>query len=423
MRSDVDIRAKLGRGPALFCVAIALLLFSTISIPVGSSVHSAIGGVLSSIPGVSVVGEVDTFSLTQTRYSDLNVVIPAAFLILASLAILNGKHVIRIRVNAIAAGFLVFSLVAAASACFFREYIEALKLAIYVLIAVAYCTFEEEERRRVLDALVSMCLVAGAANALVTIWQYGTMSSWSFTAATIRQYRPDGLFGDSIISALFCVVCIAVVLLRGGRVRLGGRVAIVGLCVSAGVVTGARTFYYLLGLLALYLMFAKTRNVSLAKKAALVVAAVIALILAVGPMGQSLIDALTTEQSVSSRELKQELAIEQFKGSPVLGIGTAQYASVEAAVSTDSKSGLHGTNPHNVYLQVLCENGIVGFVPLAASALAVLALAARRKNSLALILLLLYFAIAWSLGILYSVAFTSFFVALVCALLLTEVRV
>ena len=403
--------------PVCYCVIIALLLFSTISLPVGSPVGFAVGNILASVPGVSVVSEVDTFSLTQVRYSDLNAIVPLVFVALSALVLLNGKSVLRLQINAMSAGFLVFAFVAAMSACLFHEYIEALKLIVYVLIVITYLSFGYSDRSRVRDALVAMCFVMGILNAVVTIWQYGSMSGWAFTPSTIRLYRPDGLFGDSIISALMCDVCIAAASFRELKVSLFVRVVAVVLCVVAGIVTGARSFYYLLGVIGVYLMPAKTANVPLRMKALLVLGVLVIVVFVVSPVGQLLIDSLTIQESVSSRELKQQIALQQFGGAPILGIGTGQYANVEASLNVPANSGLHGTNPHNVYLQVLCENGLVGFVPLMASAVVLFALALKRKSSFVVILILLYFAIAWSLGILYSVAFTSFFVALVSALL------
>lgn len=405
------------RMPVCYCVVIALLLFSNVSLPVGSQVAAAVGSILASVPGVSVVSEIGTFSLTQVRYSDLNAIIPLAFVALSVLALINGRSVLRLRMGAMSSGFLMFAFIAALSACLYHEYVEALKLIIYVLIVVTYLSFDNSDRRRIRDVLVAMCFVAGILNAAVTIWQYGSMSGWVFTPSSIRLYRPDGLFGDSIISALMCDVCIAAAFFRESKVSPFVRVATVVLCVVAGIVTGARSFYYLLGIVGVFLPLAKTTDVSLKMKALLVLGVFVIAAFAVSSMGQSLIDSLTIHDSVSSRELKQQIALEQYSGAPIFGIGTGQYANVEASLNAPANSGLHGTNPHNVYLQVLCENGLVGFIPLMASVAALFVLAMRRKSSFPVILLLLYYAIAWSLGILYSVAFTSFFVALVSALL------
>ena len=416
MKAEKEGGSGLSRTPIFYCAIIAFLLFSSISLPVGSPVCSAVGGILASLPGISVVNEVDTFSLTQVRYSDLNMMIPIAFFLLLAIILRHGKRVLQLRVNAISAGLFLFVFVASASACLFGEYIEALKLADYALVVVAYFCFDDYGKNRVRDILISMCLIAGVVNAIVTIWQFGSMSGWVFAPSAIRLYRPDGLFGDSIISALFCSICIVVAFLQRLQTSLFVRVIVIVLCLTAGVVTGARSFYYLLAVFGIYLLFAKTANVSLKKKVVLLLGVVAVVAAVMSPMGQSLMDSLTFQDAVSSRDLKRQIAFDQFWNAPIFGIGTGQYANVEASLNLPTNSGLHGTNPHNVYLQVLCENGLVGFIPLMISALALFVLALKRKQTLAVILLLLYFAIAWSLGILYSAAFTSYFVALIGSL-------
>ena len=386
----------------VFCFSLIILLFSSISLPAGSPIGSVVGEVLGSLPGVAVVANVDSFSLTQVRYSDLNVAIPVAFLLMVVVLVRNGKRTLSLRMNIAYAFLLVFALIAGTSALFYKEYVEALKLAVYVVGIACFFSFEDEERKGIARKLLSICLVAGIVNAGITIWQYGSMASWEFSPSTIRLYRPDGIFGDSIISALFSNVTIAVLALGATRLKAPVRIIVILLCMVAGVVTGARTFYYLLVIVGAYLMLAKTRDVSLEKKALL------------------MIDSLTFQDIVSSRDIKRQLAIEQFGNSPVFGIGTGQYAIYEASLGMPANSGLHGTNPHNVYVQVLCENGLVGFIPFVLGLICSLWLAFKRKNALAVVLLVIYTAIGWSLGILYSIAFTSFFVVFVCSLLGTS---
>jgi len=315
---------------------------------------------------------------------------------------------------------LVFALIAGTSALFYKEYVEALKLAVYVVGIACFFSFEDEERKGIARKLLSICLVAGIVNAGITIWQYGSMASWEFSPSTIRLYRPDGIFGDSIISALFSNVTIAVLALGATRLKAPVRIIVILLCMVAGVVTGARTFYYLLVIVGAYLMLAKTRDVSLEKKALLLCLMIAVVAVVASPLGQSMIDSLTFQDIVSSRDIKRQLAIEQFGNSPVFGIGTGQYAIYEASLGMPANSGLHGTNPHNVYVQVLCENGLVGFIPFVLGLICSLWLAFKRKNALAVVLLVIYTAIGWSLGILYSIAFTSFFVVFVCSLLGTS---
>ena len=389
----------------VFCFSLIILLFSSISLPAGSPIGSVVGEVLGSLPGVAVVANVDSFSLTQVRYSDLNVAIPVAFLLMVVVLVRNGKRTLSLRMNIAYAFLLVFALIAGTSALFYKEYVEALKLAVYVVGIACFFSFEDEERKGIARKLLSICLVAGIVNAGITIWQYGSMASWEFSPSTIR---------------LFSNVTIAVLALGATRLKAPVRIIVILLCMVAGVVTGARTFYYLLVIVGAYLMLAKTRDVSLEKKALLLCLMIAVVAVVASPLGQSMIDSLTFQDIVSSRDIKRQLAIEQFGNSPVFGIGTGQYAIYEASLGMPANSGLHGTNPHNVYVQVLCENGLVGFIPFVLGLICSLWLAFKRKNALAVVLLVIYTAIGWSLGILYSIAFTSFFVVFVCSLLGTS---
>ncbi|MEI3231301.1 MAG: O-antigen ligase family protein [Gordonibacter pamelaeae] len=247
------------------------------------------------------------------------------------------------------------------------------------------------------------------------------MASWEFSPSTIRLYRPDGIFGDSIISALFSNVTIAVLALGATRLKAPVRIIVILLCMVAGVVTGARTFYYLLVIVGAYLMLAKTRDVSLEKKALLLCLMIAVVAVVASPLGQSMIDSLTFQDIVSSRDIKRQLAIEQFGNSPVFGIGTlVSTLFTRLRLACRPTPVFTGTNPHNVYVQVLCENGLVGFIPFVLGLICSLWLAFKRKNALAVVLLVIYTAIGWSLGILYSIAFTSFFVVFVCSLLGTS---
>ena len=83
----------------VFCFSLIILLFSSISLPAGSPIGSVVGEVLGSLPGVAVVANVDSFSLTQVRYSDLNVAIPVAFLLMVVVLVRNGKRTLSLRMN------------------------------------------------------------------------------------------------------------------------------------------------------------------------------------------------------------------------------------------------------------------------------------------------------------------------------------
>lgn len=67
------------------------------------------------------------------------------------------------------------------------------------------------------------------------------------------------------------------------------------------------------------------------------------------------IDAFDSEDVTNHRVRWWKLAIQYFKSNPVLGIGWGQFYTLCGRVTR------YYANTHNVYLQLLCETGIVGF--------------------------------------------------------------
>ena len=83
------------------------------------------------------------------------------------------------------------------------------------------------------------------------------------------------------------------------------RIIVILLCMVAGVVTGARTFYYLLVIVGAYLMLAKTRDVSLEKRPPALFDDLPSLPSFASPLGRSMIDSLTFQDIVSSRGISR----------------------------------------------------------------------------------------------------------------------
>ncbi len=73
----------------------------------------------------------------------------------------------------------------------------------------------------------------------------------------------------------------------------------------------------------------------------------------------SFVDGVIAGEDVSHGRTRLYLwALEQFRDHPIFGIGWGRYRSTVVGVATYSKE----LDAHNVYLQLLCETGIVGFV-------------------------------------------------------------
>jgi O-antigen ligase len=70
---------------------------------------------------------------------------------------------------------------------------------------------------------------------------------------------------------------------------------------------------------------------------------------------------LELDGSVRDRSLVGRFAIEAFTGSPIIGIGTGGFLS-EIEIRSGGQVSEH---THNTYLQILAENGVIGFVVFA----------------------------------------------------------
>jgi O-antigen ligase len=55
-------------------------------------------------------------------------------------------------------------------------------------------------------------------------------------------------------------------------------------------------------------------------------------------------------------------SIEIFFQHPLLGVGHGVYKNAIEALGDRGLSGVHLTSPHNLWLQVLAETGVVGFI-------------------------------------------------------------
>lgn len=401
----------------LYGLVLVSLLFSTVSVPRDASIYNGIGRILSGVPGVSVVSEVGTYQLTQARYSTFLIVMPLAAVILLFLIVRNGARTAQLRVGVVGVAFTMFALVAIVSALLHREYVDGLKLLIYALAVIAYGGLMPAEKDEISCFLLRLCVVAGMINSVVTLLQYAVLSGGSFNVDSLRVFRPDGVFGDSILSALFSIVTITVIASGSVQLPTWYKSVVIALCLASGVATGARTFYYLLVIVVAVLL--TSRATDLAVRWKLLVATFLAALLffLAGASGSAFIDSLSLSESSQGRDLKRQLAMQLFVESPLFGIGTGQYSVAEASIVSGNTLGLHGTNPHNVYLQVLAENGLLGFVPFIVGAFGLLGFAVRRKDALSMQLIILYLASAYSLGLLYSLAFTVFLAVLINALL------
>jgi Lipid A core - O-antigen ligase and related enzymes len=398
---------------------VALLLCSTISVPLEAGWLEPLRVLLSSLPMVAATDAVGDAALTQVRFSLLSplLVLAAAVLLLNLLLDRNSRR--RLDLSAPLGCLLLFVGIALVSALYYKNAADFTKLVVYAEIALSICWMTEGERAYLRRALSGLLIGVGLVNALVTIAQFLILSQGSFGVRSLRLARPDGLFGDSIISALVSAMALIPLVRREG-LPTTIRAALVGLLLVSGVATGARSFYFLAAMACALAVLFFVRGSGL--KAILCcavciigVAAVVTMVDQISSFEESV--SSVAESAPSGREIKAALALHQFDQSPVIGIGTGQYAHAEVLNygTSMTKLGINGTNPHNIYLQVLCENGLLGFIPFAGFLLCSLRGLWKRHSLEELSLLLLFCVIGMTLGIWYSASVSAYVVAVVFA--------
>lgn len=96
----------------------------------------------------------------------------------------------------------------------------------------------------------------------------------------------------------------------------------------------------------------------------------------------------------SWRNRKRNVAIEYYKLNPIIGNGTNTYPNYQYQI-IGSKS-----NPHNIYLEILCENGIIGLFLLIVFLISIIYKSIKNKNYLQFILIINWCLVSFTLGML-----------------------
>ncbi|MFD9793439.1 O-antigen ligase family protein [Streptomyces sp. NPDC059070] len=277
-------------------------------------------------------------------------------------------------------------------------------LQIFVLVPLAVLLLVRDRRdfTAVLGALVALALVEGG----VGVHQYLTATGASYMGEDIRAV---GTFGASDIMGMATVVAhglvaaVALALAPGARARRGQRAAALA-CAALLLVPLALSFsrgaWIATALTCTALLF-----LAGVRRALRVLAALLALtVVLVGGAGagtamlQERLSSITKvtdapDQSVTDRYTLWSAAAGMWRESPVTGVGLKGFPAhrdshAPLALSSGSDTAGAGAafrrqpllSPHNMYLLVLSEQGLVGVCTLVGGWAALLALALRRLH-------------------------------------------
>ncbi|WP_214321158.1 O-antigen ligase family protein [Nonomuraea sediminis] len=252
-----------------------------------------------------------------------------------------------------------------------------LEIFFLVPLAVVLAVRDEFDRRLVLGSLVTAALV----QAVVGWWQTLSGSGASYAGERIRAVGTFGaldVMGMATVVSYGTIIAGAVALTTRGRSRAAA-VAVLAVLLPALVFSLSRGTW-------LACAVAVALMVALAGRRALLRAAVVgtcAVVLLAGtvPGSDTLTDRLSSitdaatqpDQSVTDRYGLWQAATGMWSDHPLLGVGPRGfvihrdgYAPLQVSASSDTEDPVNGfqreelRSPHNMYLLVLSEQGLLG---------------------------------------------------------------
>jgi O-antigen ligase len=272
-----------------------------------------------------------------------------------------------------------------------------LQVFVLVPLAVVLLVRDRRDARLLFRSLAVLALWQGA----VGVHQYLTGTGASYQGADIRAV---GTFGPSDVMGMAGVVACGVVALTGPALGTGprrNRLVAAG-CALALLVPLALSFSRGAWIATAAACGAQLLLAGVRRAAKAVAAAVAAAVVLVGGLGvgaAALQERLTSitqvtdtpDQSVLDRYTMWAAATDMWREHPVTGVGLKAfpaYRDAHASLALSSGSDTEGAgqayrrqpllSPHNMYLLLLSEQGLLGLVTVAGSWLALLVCALRR---------------------------------------------
>ncbi|WP_282697144.1 O-antigen ligase family protein [Streptomyces sp. CC208A] len=291
-------------------------------------------------------------------------------------------------------------------------------LQVFVLVPAAVLLMIRDRRDFAVVAwgLVGLALLQGA----VGVTQYLTGTGASYQGEDIRAV---GTFGATDVMGMATVVAYGLVTVVGlalgsgpGRARTAALVC-VGLLVVPLVLSFSRGAWIATVLACgIQLLLGGVRR---AARVALAVGALAVVLVGGFGVGSTMVEERVTsitrvtaapDQSVTDRYTMWAAAGRMWRSEPLTGVGLKgfpQYRDSNASVALSSGSDTAGAgagfrkqpllSPHNMYLLVLGEQGLIGLLALAGSWLALLVAALRRRRAGADCALVASGLLAWQL--------------------------
>lgn len=414
-KSSVKITSLVGK---VFYSFVLFTIFSNFAVPNSLALNYPLKTFVSFIPLVTA----NEF-LYLTRYSSISLIL-VVYTILFSLLI-AGKLKIRTRSNSVI-GYIVLLMILfgylSISSIYSLELGYFISYAFLVLLMLTISKIPNNDISVLKSKLIKLIERAGLINSVFVLLQFGILANFQyFDINKWRIYRVVGISYDSILSALLTGITILIILnqSRNKKLTLSDIFKVLFLSIS-GIYTGSRTIFIVIAIsFTLYFLFS---SIPIKNKLKLFFIGLVGLSILLIAMNEIILDFLylikNTGFESTPRELKAELAKELFLNNPVFGVGTNQY-SVYEYLYLSSYKGISGSNPHNIYYQLLAENGIIGFSLFIFGVFGVGKFLLVKKLFLPFSILVLYLIVGATLGILGSLQFMTIIIT-TCGLYIRE---
>lgn len=261
----------------------------------------------------------------------------------------------------------------------YKSLVEYLKIAYYSILVVAFI-----QKPEVLRKVIWMLLFAGILMGTISLFQFVTGTTentyWGFgqsiTSDTGTGYRVGGAVGDPNYYAMIMAVLVPIAFERfwsakATSLRIFAGWALI-VCVLAVLYTYSRGGFVAMSIGVLIMAI----RYKLRLLPALVGVSFVLVIYQFLPANYT--DRLSTllyflpqstkqqlvDRSIRSRTSENLVAWEMFKQHPITGVGMSNYEDMyyvyARPMGIDMSGGTH--QPHNLYLQILAERGMLGLV-------------------------------------------------------------
>lgn len=248
----------------------------------------------------------------------------------------------------------------------------AWRIVLFMLLAAALFDIPRW-KRNALRFFSGVTTLGAAAVLLLSIQQSLVSGHLSPTPVTLfRNYATQGMTFTTALVACGCLLFI-----ERGRIRFLWMASAVLLLVATTVTTEGRSGYVILlvsgAAFALGALLQKGMTRTRATAGALAMVALGLILVAASPVARQRIDVAVTEMrnyeaqgqvgtSMGLRMYFWQDALTLISDRPIFGSGTGSYPKVqgELVVARNGAAGMRTADPHNQYLKIAAENGILG---------------------------------------------------------------